>query len=442
MKLTSLIAGASILFISSSCADEVSESSNRSATGSEEPAVASGEVLAGEDAIGNETRSKNTRAENIEDLPGMPDMETVEENVRERRRAAAAAEASGIKSETIDIMSDEEFDELWDSLFGGGDMTWTEEDEKGLQKLIAEMDAEEEKAAVKEAAAIIKENQKPGVCFYTNRDFKGTEKCFTLPFKGDLDKKNKDTFSSVRFEYVSEDAPPAVRLFEKAGYEGAYIDIFDNIKDLSKYSFNNKAGSLNAGFIKPNDDVKICLFEKADFKGTKRCFGKGDREPRLSGLNDKVSSIKFEGQSIFNPLAIVLFEKNEYNGFFIPVFKNVANLNSRSFNDMLSSLKVTDAADMAALSPEVCLYEHEDFKGKVQCYKPGAEKKDLGNFAAKASSLKVKQQNYFNPVTYSLYAAKDFKDKEPFVSYYNLTDFKKDSGANDWVKSLKVKNSQ
>ena len=71
---------------------------------------------------------------------------------------------------------------------------------------------------------------------------------------------------------------------------------------------------------------------------------------------------------------------------------------------IFSVASMTTAAQIRSTNSRVCFYEHSHFGGWQQCYSPGEELADLGNYRNKISSVRV-----YGDARVTLYANKNFE---------------------------------
>jgi 1-phosphatidylinositol phosphodiesterase len=105
----------------------------------------------------------------------------------------------------------------------------------------------------------------------------------------------------------------------------------------------------------------VTLFNDPDYKGTRKSFELGtyERFSQLSIGNDALSSV-----SIADGLMVTLYEHGQKVGASIVLTSDTPKLSTYGFDNKVSSMVVSVQG--------AAVYEHEDYKGRMQILRPGS----------------------------------------------------------------------
>jgi hypothetical protein len=123
----------------------------------------------------------------------------------------------------------------------------------------------------------------------------------------------------------------------------------------------------------------VCFYEHTNYAGASYCVDVGTANSAPSGWNDRVSSVR-----VYSGYRAELFQNSNLGGTVLILTADEPNLVNRSFNDAMSSYRVTA---VAATGP-VCFYEHTNYGGASFCSGEGNFEVPSG-WNDRASSAKV-----------------------------------------------------
>ncbi|GEM_PF-2363399 len=125
---------------------------------------------------------------------------------------------------------------------------------------------------------------------------------------------------------------------------------------------------------------RVCLYEEEDYQGWELCLERDHTNFNQLGINDKVSSLRIEGN-----VQVELYEHVNYRGFKRVYLKDSPRFDYQD-DDAFSSLKIR--FDQAV--GHVCLYEEPHYQGGERCFtEDQANFKFLG-INDRISSLRIK----------------------------------------------------
>lgn len=168
--------------------------------------------------------------------------------------------------------------------------------------------------------------------------------------------------------WMMEDIPQEIPLypvfFEDKNCDGAFLPIFDNIDDLSKFGFNDRISSIFLPFY----TWKLEVYEDKNYKGRKLFVESTIQDLHSDDfkMGDKISSVKIIKASIPSYDFPIFYEDKNYKGYFLKLPYNLPNnsicgfyseLSIYKFNDRISSIKIPNGW-------KVIIYENSHFEGK------------------------------------------------------------------------------
>lgn len=145
-----------------------------------------------------------------------------------------------------------------------------------------------------------------------------------------------------------------VILFEHTNYNGQSVGFHEDIPDLTRYGFNDRASSVQT----PAGSWELC--EHTNYRG--QCWTIHTNEANLIplGANDRISSMRrvdnTPGGGGGRRDGITLFEHTSYGGRQVNIDSDTPSLIGLNFNDVMSSLRVHDD------TWELC--EHVNYQGR------------------------------------------------------------------------------
>lgn len=172
-----------------------------------------------------------------------------------------------------------------------------------------------------------------------------------------------DNISSIRparmrFGDRRRDRNTEITLYEDVNFGGDDESFDEDVPNLRHYGFNDVASSLRV----PSGRWELC--EEFNYRG--RCWEFSADENNLIplGANDRISSLRRVtgggGGGSGNRYDVTLFEHTNFNGRAFGSNDDVPNLVSVNFNDIASSLRITDGRW------EFC--EHTNYRGTCRTF--------------------------------------------------------------------------
>lgn len=186
------------------------------------------------------------------------------------------------------------------------------------------------------------EAQYASVCFYDDVNFQGRPFCVADGFRADqlstYDMNNK--ISSVYFY-----RPTRVRLCDGKWMIGLCVDLDSSAPNLQRYFFNDKASSLAVEFSHyppnpppppPPNHGEACFFEHANFQGRQICLRRGQAISSLSAyqFNDIMSSLTLSEQG-----RVTVCEHDNFGGACRNFYESIRDLSVFGLNDTISSVR-------------------------------------------------------------------------------------------------------
>lgn len=189
------------------------------------------------------------------------------------------------------------------------------------------------------------EAQYASVCFYDDINFQGRPFCVADGFRVDqlstYDMNNK--ISSVYFYRSTH-----IRLCDGNFMIGLCIDLNTSTPKLQRYLFNDKASSLEVAYSNyppppppPNpppypNPGKACFLEHANFQGRQICLHRGQSISNLSAyqFNDIISSLTLSQQG-----RVTVCEHDNFGGACRNFYESIRDLSPFGLNDTISSVR-------------------------------------------------------------------------------------------------------
>lgn len=203
------------------------------------------------------------------------------------------------------------------------------------------------------------------VCVFQNSNYTGWQQCYSAGDEISDLMGYRNNISSIRIT-----GPVAVTVFDNKGFSGQSDTFTSDVPDLvlrnvsgnrswndrieslrvtadNGYSRSNGPFSRNSGGVFGNSQYPqrgVCVFDRAGYQGRMECFQAGDDVAdlaRLSGWNDKVSSIR-----VFGNARVVAFENAQFGGERLVIDRDIPDLNqlrmsrNKTWNDKISALQV------------------------------------------------------------------------------------------------------
>ncbi|OBP15728.1 hypothetical protein A5320_10575 [Rheinheimera sp. SA_1] len=200
--------------------------------------------------------------------------------------------------------------------------------------------------------ALVSASSHAGVTLYEHSYFSGSAKYVT---DGEMidEVKKQNVFDNDALSSIKVEAGSCVVLFQNAGYSStAKYFSAGEYSDLAQYGFDNQTTSLQV-FKHHRCDSEIMnhFYGDRDYQalsftlppsGFHRDLGQGNWNTvknRVYHANDYISSVKVGVGS-----CVTMYEHNHFQGRSIKFGTNVSDLVPRNFNDIASSVLVTEGS--------------------------------------------------------------------------------------------------
>jgi predicted phosphodiesterase len=173
-------------------------------------------------------------------------------------------------------------------------------------------------------------------------------------------------------------------------------------------------------------ETAVCLYSQVNYQGSSHCIssnkGMGSRI-KLTGFNDIAKSI-----AIRPGFKVVLYEHYDTPGNYIGLQGRVPDLGT--FQSKASSITIN--TDITLNQYSACLYEHENYEGKVLCTKESVELSQW-QFSDLTSSIKVNPNYELQVFEHSNQSGREatFRANKDFRSLNQM-------GFNDKISYIKV----
>jgi len=156
---------------------------------------------------------------------------------------------------------------------------------------------------------------------------------------------------------------------------------------------------------------RVCFYQDVQYRGWEQCYSAGDEVNSLGDRKAQASSLR-----IFGRIHVTVYDKTGFAGRSDDFTSDVPDLGRRSagdghtWNDRISSVRIgSDSYDAPVyrggnggsrfpdqsnqrIDDGVCVYERPNFEGRSQCWRSGADLRDLGragNWSDRISSIRV-----------------------------------------------------
>lgn len=183
---------------------------------------------------------------------------------------------------------------------------------------------------------IDEEEEKPEVCFFERRKFRGRSFCLTdSDTLQDLKGRWDNTISSIR---VTGDIE--IRICEDRGLEGECWK-FRGSKKFVGWDWNDRISSLKVRFPRKDNSEEVdeekdevCFFEHKEFEGQSFCVPSGETVRRLRRWDERISSFIVHGNAKVRICSEIYLEGE------CTTFRRSKRFVGWTWNDEISSLRV------------------------------------------------------------------------------------------------------
>jgi hypothetical protein len=180
-----------------------------------------------------------------------------------------------------------------------------------------------------------------GACFYESRNFTGQYFCVRVgESSAQVPAGTNDRVSSIRIFGSAE-----VIVYKDVNFHGSSKRFDYDISDLRSEGWNDRISSFSVGsrgytgggWGGSRTTSGVCFYEHPNFDGRYFCANLGASTPEVpEGTNDKISSIQLVGNA-----SVTVFQDARYGGRTERFDRDVRNLGSSGWDDLISSYRVT-----------------------------------------------------------------------------------------------------
>ncbi|MGO1070086.1 hypothetical protein [Lysobacter sp. CA199] len=177
----------------------------------------------------------------------------------------------------------------------------------------------------------------PNITIYEHANFLGRSQALAIGRYDDTLAQisiGNDTISSVKVP-----AGMAVRLYQHARFQGAYIDLREDLSLLTP-TWNEKTSSLvvYAAADTPPPTREVMIYEHSEFTGRLQVLGPG----RYDAANLSIGDNSLSSLLVPSGMIVRLYELPNFQGAFVDVNEDTAAI-SMDWNDRVSSIVVSEA---------------------------------------------------------------------------------------------------
>ena len=165
------------------------------------------------------------------------------------------------------------------------------------------------------------------------------------------------------------------------------------------------SSAAGQGRDRGRDQDRVCFYQDIHFQGWEQCYFPGDEVIDLQDRKNAISSIRAFGRA-----RVIIYDDSRFRGASLEINSDVADLElrnisgSRSWNDRIDSFRIAAAFpapvsgrdrnydDRFDRADGICVFENANFRGRSQCFEPGADIRELresGNWNDRISSIQV-----------------------------------------------------
>ena len=193
--------------------------------------------------------------------------------------------------------------------------------------------------------------QEERVCFYTEKNYGGTELCA----KEGESMNVYDVPGNLNDDFESVKVPTGLQVvvYYHGDFQGNRKKYQRDTTDLGEFS-----NHISSFIVQPFRS-RVCFYTVIQFGGTEYCSSVGDMiDLKAQCMHDNT----FESVKVGPGSLVKAFADEGFQGRFTWFTKDTDNL--EDFNNIISSYIVEHES-------EVCFYTHGDYDGEVWCVKPG-----------------------------------------------------------------------
>ncbi len=196
--------------------------------------------------------------------------------------------------------------------------------------------SEDSRTPVDDELADNEEEEKPEVCFFERRKFKGRSICLTSSETlNELKGRWDNTISSIRVTGEVE-----VRICEHRGLEGECWK-FVGSKRFVGWDWNDRISSLKVRFPRKSEDEEadeekdeVCFYEHKEFEGQSFCVPAGETIKRLRRWDERISSFIIHGNAKVRICSEIYLEGE------CTTFRRSKRFVGWNWNDEISSVRI------------------------------------------------------------------------------------------------------